>query len=156
MNTVNNIDKEIQDMKDALKALEQKAEAMKHSSQIEKWSPRVGNLSFSYKRDIVEFHTTEYELEIGRTFRSPGEAKSFQLRDTVRTRLDAYVREFDKGWEANFNDIEQVKCFIYYSTYTKDYAYGVDRKCCNIGGIYMSRECAEELVKKLNSGEVEL
>ena len=71
-------------------------------------------------------------------------------------RLLAYVAEFDKGWKADWTKADQGKHFVYFNYPTNEYYTGCHTNASAIGQIYMSKECAEELCRKLNSGEVVL
>ena len=75
----------------------------------------------------------------------------------THNRLLAYVREFGGGWEADWANHKQPKYCVYYDYYHKLDWCMQQAYATNIGGtVYMSQECAEGLLKKLNSGEVVL
>ena len=68
----------------------------------------------------------------------------------------AYVREFGGDWVPDWNDFDQLKWYLFF-----DYKLRKWSKSCNASArkpntVYMSEECADGLVEKLNSGEVEL
>ena len=65
-------------------------------------------------------------------------------------RLVKYVKEFGGDWEADWGSWSQEKCCVYYfnSWFTASTA------CASSGTVYMSKNCAEGLVAKLNTGEV--
>ena len=72
------------------------------------------------------------------------------------TRLLQYVKEFGGDWEADWKDHIHLNYCVQYSNHSKK--WGVDgRYMARVSGtVYMSKECAEGLVAKLNSGEVVL
>jgi hypothetical protein len=72
------------------------------------------------------------------------------------TRLLQYVKEFGGGWRSDWKDHSQINYCVQYSNH--DNTWEVDGRCtvCVSGTVYMSRECAEGLAAKLNSGEVVL
>ena len=75
---------------------------------------------------------------------------------TVRThhRLLTYVYEFDYGWYADWSSRDQFKYYVSYNIHQQIYATQVVYICRHICAVYMSKQCAEGLVVKLNSGEV--
>ena len=79
----------------------------------------------------------------------------------IHNRLLAYVAEFDKDWKADWTNTDQGKYFVYYNYGINEYdinEYCIDCHVtvCLTGVVYMSEECATELCRKLNSGEVVL
>jgi hypothetical protein len=78
----------------------------------------------------------------------------------IRThnRLLAYVDEFGGDWEADWENRSQEKCCVNYSYSVNDrvWEWNNNYSVCTSGTVYMSRDCAKDLVAKLNSGEVVL
>tara|TARA_R110002167_G_scaffold7622_1_gene36016 strand:+ start:615 stop:980 length:366 start_codon:yes stop_codon:yes gene_type:complete len=76
----------------------------------------------------------------------------------VRThrRLVKYVKEFGGDWEADWEDKQQKKYYVYYSYHTLGWCMHHAYNTIIGGTVYMSQECALRLAKKLNSGEVVL
>lgn len=76
----------------------------------------------------------------------------------IRThnRLLAYVAEFDRGWEADWDDDGQIKYYVYYNKFIEVWDYAYSPLDFVLSTVYMSEQCAYELVDKLNSGEVVL
>ena len=75
----------------------------------------------------------------------------------VRTHLLlAYVKEFGGDWEADWKNIHQEKCYVYYGHNSHRWFAEYGENCCCGGTVYMSKDCAAGLVDKLNSGEVVL
>lgn len=73
-------------------------------------------------------------------------------------RLRAYVDEFTPAeWEANWN-IRPLneKCSVYYCHLTKKWSYDRLLNSQDPTAVFMPKSVAEELCRKLNSGEVEL
>jgi hypothetical protein len=71
------------------------------------------------------------------------------------TLLLKYVKEFGGDWEAAWND-NHGNYFIVYKHLPMTWEAIVSFRGCKGGAVYMSKECAEGLVAKLNSGEVVL
>jgi hypothetical protein len=73
------------------------------------------------------------------------------------TLLLKYVKEFGGDWEADWENLNQEKCYVYYGHNSGNrWHYSNPLKTRISGTIYMSKECAEGLAAKLNSGEVVL
>ena len=76
------------------------------------------------------------------------------------TTLLRYVKEFGGDWEANWEDWKQEKCYVYLNPrnheLSQKWKWSRSFNECIGGVVYMSRDCAEGLVSKLNSGEVVL
>ena len=85
------------------------------------------------------------------------EADSKSYRD-IRThnRLLAYVDEFGGDWVADWNDRGQFKHYVLYSIPEQKYSHQGVCLGRHIGAVYMSLECAQGLIAKLESGEVVL
>ena len=71
------------------------------------------------------------------------------------TRLLQYVKEFGGDWEADWSD-NQHNYYVYYAHLRMVWSATMSSTVCEIGTVYMSQDCAEGLVAKLNSGEVAL
>ena len=69
------------------------------------------------------------------------------------TLLLKYVKEFGGDWKADWNDNHENYC-IFYSHLHMRWEVTVSFRVCTSGAVYMSEECAKDLVAKLNSGEV--
>ena len=67
----------------------------------------------------------------------------------------AYTREFGGDWVADWDDCNQYKFRIFLDYSDSSYYKAVDYYR-SIAEVYMSEECAEELVEKLKTGEVVL
>ena len=74
----------------------------------------------------------------------------------THNRLLAYVDEFGGDWEANWENSEQLKYSVYYGYISKLWGRDFSQTLCTNGTVYMSKDCAEGLAAKLNSGEVVL
>jgi len=73
------------------------------------------------------------------------------------TRLLQYVKEFGGDWEADWENMHQEKCYVYYGHSSGNRWHYSNPLKTRIGGtVYMSEACAEGLAAKLNSGEVVL
>ena len=87
---------------------------------------------------------------------TPSESKAMR----IYSRLVAYVREYGSDWEANWEDWKQEKCYVYLNPrnheLSQKWKWSRSFNECIGGTVYMSRDCAEGLVAKLNSGEVVL
>jgi hypothetical protein len=71
------------------------------------------------------------------------------------TLLLKYVKEFGGDWEADWGDNHKNYC-VYYTHLRMTWAVTMYSTVCTSGAVYMSKDCAEGLAAKLNSGEVVL
>ena len=131
-------------------------EYLPNYKEIVRWKPQSGewyvdtsgkvSLGCSIKR--TQFFGVERQTE------EEAEYAARQMR--IHNRLLAYVAEFDKDWKADWTNADQDKYFVDFNHVTNEYY--VNKRACSraIGQVYMSKECAEELCRKLNSDEVVL
>ena len=76
----------------------------------------------------------------------------------TQSRLLAYVDEFGGDWEADWEAWKQEKCYVCLNSpeISQKWKWSRAFNTCMGGTVYMSRDCAEGLAAKLNSGEVVL
>lgn len=122
-----------------------------------KWEPKgshyVNNIGMTQQSDSENIKNTLYH-EFGNVFPTLEAVKKAVKQMRVHNRLLAYVAEFDCGWEADWNNKKQFKCYVY--TRDSKWYLSWNKVNCYPGIVYMSENCAEKLIIKLNSGEVEL
>ena len=118
--------------------LQQQIEELEKPNQ---WEPRGAYRIKLLKEDAPTLLTAEA-------------AKKASAAMRTHNRLLAYVDEFGGDWEANWEDHEQPKYCVYYSYKIRGWFLAYHYRSCTSGTVYMSQECAEGLLKKLNSGEV--
>ena len=126
----------LQELKATAAKLQQQIEALEKPKQ---WKPRGGYYESTYhtERDTV-----------------PADVKARCAMNTQSLSL-AYVDEFGGDWEAACND-NHGNYFIVYNHLPMTWEAIVSFRGCKGGAVYMSKDCAEGLVAKLNSGEVVL
>jgi hypothetical protein len=95
-------------------------------------------------------------------------SSAFSSRDTLEAdnkvhkdmrthnRLLAYVDEFGEGWSAVWEYLPAQKYYVGYDVARRKYYIGNTNHAKTFGTIYMSQECAQDLIAKLESGEVVL
>ena len=138
---MNNINQEIEELKTTAAKLQQQIEALEKPKQ---WKPRGAYRIKPLKEDAPTMLTIEA-------------AKKASAAMRTHNRLLAYVDEFGGDWEADWENLNQEKCYVYYGHNSGNrWHYSNPLKTRISGTIYMSKECAEGLAAKLNSGEVVL
>ena len=151
----------LEELKATAAKLQQQIEALEKPKQ---WEPRGGgywvcgwgNVFHSPERDTCAptRRTSKFGVE-----RQTAEAAE-KASDAMRThnRLLAYVDEFGDNWEADWEDWKQGKCYVCFNNHQlyQKWTWHRTFNNCTGGTVYMSRDCAEGLVAKLNSGEVVL
>ncbi len=143
-----------QEIAELQKQLEEKQKAL--SAMPDKWEPKGGeywiNAHGLVRHDVTSRVTRNYGAEYAT--REQAEKASKAMR--AHNRLLAYVAEFAPDWEERWFDIEHIKCFVFFDNNQQEWCYArgfSDAYACTV---YMPREVAIELCRKLNSGEVEL
>jgi hypothetical protein len=74
----------------------------------------------------------------------------------THNRLLAYVDEFGGDWVTDWSDERQAKYSVRYSHNSKVWSMSRYLTVHIMGIVHMSRDCAEGLIAKLESGEVVL
>ena len=111
------------------------------ATAVKQWEPRGDYRIKLLKEDTPTLLTQE-----------AAEKASTAMR--TYNRLLAYVDEFGLWWEADWADKSQVKRFIFYAYKDRLWDMGCHNTTRVSGAVYMSKDCAEGLVAKLNTGEV--
>lgn len=161
---------QIEELKAAEAKIQKQIEALEKPTQ---WEPRNGDYCVIgtgniFNGNILSLlptkahrgfpHLSDQESTFG-TARQTQEAAE-KASDTMRThnRLLAYVDEFGGDWVADngLHCYKQNKYYIVYDNTTGEWDLDYHHRMCSVGTVYMSQECAEGLLKKLNSGEVVL
>ena len=115
-----------------------RGESITLTPKPKQWEPRGG--------DYTSTHFTMLTIEA---------AKKASSAMRSYSRLLAYVDEFGGDWEADWSDNHKNYC-VYYAHLRMAWAVTMSSTVCAGGTVYMSQDCAEGLVAKLNSGEVVL
>ena len=148
---------QLEELKATAVKLQQQIEALEKPKQ---WEPRGGDWSIRSNGQVDRTHGNRGLLhkEFGEMRLTAKAAE--KASDAMRThnRLLAYVDEFGGDWEANWEDWKQEKCYVCFNNHelSQTWKWSRDFNNCIGGTVYMSRDCAEGLVAKLNSGEVVL
>ena len=130
-------EQQIEELKATAVKLQQQIDALEKPKQ---WEPRG------------EFYALHHSLPTS-TVEAAAKATA-----NIRThnRLLAYVHEFGSDWEADWEDKQQAKYYVYYRHTWNTWCVSSSYECCIDGAIYMSQDCVVGLRDKLNSGEVVL
>lgn len=125
---------------------------MTKANEPKQWQPKGGSFYVTAEGLVRESDSTTKCRVFGVERQTLGEAQKAHEAMRIHNRLLAYVNEFEK--EVSVSDI----CYlVYYQSTTSQYHINRHNSCAlTVGAVYMSRECAERLAKKLNSGEVVL
>ena len=140
---------------------ELKATAVKLQQQIaelekpKQWEPRGGDWWVAVSGNIFSGGTSPVEINNGAVRRTINAAEKASAAMRTHNRLLAYVDEFGGDWEADWSDTHKNYC-VYYTHLRMTWAVTMSSSVCTSGAVYMSQDCAEGLVDKLNSGEVVL
>ena len=133
--------------------LQQQIEALEKPEQ---WGPRGGGYWVSTSGNIRNHISTPRTCNFGSERKTEEAAEKASATMRTHTRLLAYVDEFGGDWQADWEDKGQPKYCVYYHQTSCTWHVHTSKTCCISGTVYMSQDCAEGLVEKLNSGEVVL
>ena len=128
--------------------------------QPTEWEPRGGEW-FVRHYGPVGTHVSDNDSRLfGTEYKTKEQAKWAMEKMRSFNRLLAYIAEFDVDeygmqWEADWTNVYNNKCSIRYCHITNKW-YLLYHTTMQYFTTYMSEQCAEALVKKLNNGEVEL
>jgi hypothetical protein len=95
-------------------------------------------------------------ISAGMVRKTRGAADKASATMRAHNRLLAYVDEFGGDWEADWSDSSQLKYTFGFSYKHKNWTLTSFSSFRTIGAVHMSKECAESLIVKLESGEVVL
>ena len=128
--------------------------SQKEELEVKQWEPVGGVWYVDYEGGVLDgvFSTDETRL-FG--VERPTEEQAEKARDKMRVfnRILAYVDKYCPDFEY---DADECNFYIEYSYNTGRYEYDSDGTYKRVGAVYMSQDVAEELCRKLNSGEVVL
>ena len=131
-----------------------------------KWEPNrvdVGNSYYAMDRLHDIFNSVEdgdnvdaHYSDRGNYFHSQQEGRDAAKQVRQLLRLRAYVREFAPGWEPNWESSTEQKAYVIYDFVEKLWCLKHSYRWNSPIIVYMPSNVAQDLVKKLNSGEVVL
>ena len=146
----------LEELKAMVSVLQRKIEALEKPKQ---WEPRGGRFTITNAAMVSNTPALKDSVEIaGFGTGYDNRASADIARDVMRThnRLLAYVDEFGGDWEADWSFVSQNKYCITYDKLQLQWEVEYKYRTYCLGAVYMSKECAEGLVTKLESGEVVL
>jgi len=121
-----------------------------------KWEPAEGEHYISTTGGVGIAPKTNNYADFGMVRNNRSDALKAVNPMRTHNRLLAYVDEFDAEYVPDWKNTFELKYFIRYDNHTNEWFYSSNAIRQVIGAVYMSKECAQELVIKLNSGEVVL
>ena len=149
---------ELQKLEQQVAELQATIGRMKEPEPIKQWEPQGGEYKCYADGSIDKTQKTKNSF--GTTYKTEKQAE--WARDQMRrfNRLLCYVAEFDVDengvqWMPDWNSITQYKYSIVYNHDLSEWFCDVWSTRQDIT-VYMSEQCAENLVDKLNSGSVML
>lgn len=141
----------IEEMERQLAAL--KAEVAQETKQ-KQWEPEGGEYLCHHTGFIVDSNEDDFASKVnGCVYKTENQAEKAAAAMRTHNRLLAYVAEFAPDWEPVFGGGKE----FYVGYFPELEEYGVDSHYVkSLGAVYMPKHVAEELCRKLNSGEVVL
>lgn len=121
------------------------------------------NNYYSFDTDMKVFSTPETQhlldmarADFGNYFYSQQEAEEAAKQVRQLLRLRAYVREFAPDYKPDWGDYTEQKWYINFDGVANKWSYSNNQFMRTVATVYMPKEVAVELVRKLNLGEVVL
>ena len=147
--------------KERIKKIEKELfELKKEVANEERWEPLGGTWHIQSDGNPCPSDSSGRFRNFGIERPTEEQAKKAAKAMRIHNRLDAYVAEFDPHWKADWDDNTQAKFYVYKDIdeeqWCKQWCVGCNTSIYYPGFVFMSKECAEGLVEKLNSGEVVL
>ena len=143
---------ELEKLKATAAKLQQQIEALE---KLKQWEPRGGDWWVAVSGNIFSGGTSPVEINNGAVRRTIEAAEKASAAMRTHNRLLAYVDEFGGDWEADWSD-NQHNYYVHYAHLRMVWSATMSSTVCASGTVYMSKDCADGLVAKLNSGEVVL
>jgi hypothetical protein len=134
-----------------------RGESITIAPKPKQWEPRGGYHAVLSSGVLIPLSAaTAEQRRFGSVRYTQEEAE--KARDSMRThnRLLAYVDEFGGDWVADWSFKPQEKYYIIYDSFNHDWVLVSTYRAISVGAVYMSQECGEGLIAKLESGEVVL
>ena len=131
-------------------------EYLPNYKEVVRWKPQSGEWYVEASGKVSMGWSTKRTQFFGVERQTEKEAEYAARQMRIHSRLLAYVAEFDKDWKADWTNADQDKYFVDFNDVTNEYYTNKRTYSRTIGQVYMSKECAEELCRKLNSDEVVL
>ena len=131
-------------------------EYLPNYKEIVRWKPQSGEWYVETSGRVSLGHSIKKTQSFGVERQTEKEAEYAARQMRIHNRLLAYVAEFDKDWKADWTNADQDKYFVEFNHVTNEYSAHKRTYSRTVGQVYMSKECAEELCRKLNSDEVVL
>ena len=144
---------QIEELKATAVKLQQQIEALEKPKQ---WEPRGGHYWVCGWGDVFHCAPTRRTSKFGVERQTAEAAEKASAAMRTHNRLLAYVDEFGGDWEADWGNSEQLKYSVMYGYISELWKRDFSQTLCTNSTVYMSRDCSEGLVAKLNSGEVVL
>ena len=145
---------QLEELKATAVELQRQIEALEKPEQ---WEPRGGDWWVSVSGNIFSGGTSPVEIKFGAVRRTIEAAEKASAAMRTHNRLLAYVDEFGGDWEADWEGKNRHRNYcVQYSNLLKTWDVAGRYTVRVSGAVYMSKDCAEGLADKLNSGEVRL
>lgn len=144
-----------QEIAELQKKLEEKQKAL--ATIPDKWEPKGGKFGIHGNGYIeIGIVSSGSYRKFGTEYATREQANKAVKRMRVHNILLAYVLEAAPDWEPDWDDPDTAKCKIIFDGRIKSWKLDANYMDNVLGAVYMPRCVAEELVRKLNDGEVEL
>lgn len=125
------------------------------SKKLERWEPQDGYYLVDHEGEAIDTLPSTSSTNFGLVYKTMEAAEKARDKMRKHNRLLAYVDESDPTLDLKFKDYGE-NYYICYGHKTKTYSSVFSQIYEVMGAVYMSKEVAEELCRKLNSGEVVL
>lgn len=122
----------------------------------DKWEPIEGEYRLTNELNVYTAIAKNYNTQqIGFQYETKEEAIKASKAIRAYARQLKWLSENSDGWDADWNNKNQNKYYIYYNNVSKEYVCLHNQTDKYLNTIYMSKYNAEKLTRLLNEGVVE-
>lgn len=154
---ISKLEQQLAETKKQIEALEQQ---LNEAKKPKPWEPQGGRFTIASDGQFYSCDSSERCRQFGQERPTSAAATKALKAMRIHNRLLAYVDEFAPDYDPDWTDSKEAKCYLFliHSVISdkSHWDYSTHDTCKVPGTVYMPRSVAEDLVKKLTSGEVVL
>lgn len=151
--TLEQLEAQVQEMQKALDEAQRMLEDMQKPA---KWEPKGGYYYVNDRGAVIFGPTADSHRLAGVEYTTEEAATRAAAAMRIHNRLLAYREEFAPGYAPDWHNLCEDKGYVYYAHSNGWWVTATNMCTETVGAVYMPKDVAEELCRKLNSGEVVL
>lgn len=151
--TLEQLEAQVQEMQ---KALDEAQRMLEDMQKLGRWTPKGGVWRVSGLGEVLYGLAGECARGFGMEYPTEEAATRAAAAMRIHNRLLAYREEFAPGYAPDWHNLCEGKWYVYYAHKKGRWVTAPNTCTETVGAVYMPNDVAEELCRKLNSGEVVL